>query len=98
MLRLNVGRVSIPTLTATEIVPARVGRKELRLLGVGGTSVSGIGLGPDDTVTINDSYLPPVQPSVEYVLTGVEDAVYGVYQAGTGPKTVQFLEIYDDGM
>lgn len=96
MLKLNVGRVTIPASSViTQIVPSRADRKELRLIGVGGTGSTAIGITSDS----GDAYTDTFVPTGETTLDDMEDAVYGIYSAvSPSSKVVQFLEIYDDGM
>jgi hypothetical protein len=89
---MNVGRVSIPANTATQIVPARTGRKELRVVGVGGSSTSDVGIGPDNSITTTTNFLPPTG---QFVANDFEGAVFGICNQA---RNVQFFETYDDGM
>lgn len=92
MIRFAYGKVTITTL-ATQIVPDRVGRKELRIFSVG----TGVFLGPDDTLTVSNG-LPTSVPAALAALadTPIEGSMYGI--VSTGAVSVSFVEIYDDAI
>lgn len=93
-IQFATGKVSIGT-TATEIVPVRAGRTELRLFSIPGVGGSGLPVfyGPDSSLTTSNGYpvnsLSATSP-VEKTLN-VESAVYGI---ATVPLAVYFLEIF----
>lgn len=82
MTVLNTGRVTLGT-TAVEIVPARVGRVELRIT----LGSAPINLGPNNTVTTANGY----SASGPLILMNMEGAVWGIT---TSTRVVEFLEIY----
>lgn len=82
MTVLNTGRATLGT-AAAQIVPARAGRKELRI--TLGSSI--INLGFDNTVTNSNGY----EAVGSITLMAMEGAVWGI---ATSVRQVQFLEIY----
>lgn len=88
-IQFATGKVSVGN-TATQIVPARAGRTELRLI----TTGSGVPVyyGPDSGVTTLTGYpvnsLSTTAPQEKTL--NVESAVYGI----SGGATVYFLEIF----
>jgi hypothetical protein len=90
-IQFNVGQVSLTGNTAGQILPARVGRKEVRLIGVGNTpSSSPFAIGPDNSVTLTSGYKPPLLNG-EYIFN-TEGEIWGIGQQ-THPL-IGFLEIY----
>jgi len=94
VLKLNVGQVTLVANTATEIVPSRSGRKELRMFGFGGSS-NQAAFGSTNGVTLTNGFKPLDSSLTTVTLAGMEDSVFGFCAVA---KVIQFLEIYEDGI
>ena len=84
-MQIATGQVTLVTGTATQIVAARAGRKELRLQGLQTSSL----VGPDDSLTASNGF----RYAIDTASIPTEEAVWGIRVSGTG--VVSYMEIYD---
>lgn len=87
-LQFAIGRITLPADgSATEIVPIRIGRTELRLFPLSGGAFF---YGPDNSVTVQTGYPVNSTNTSKEALLNVESAVY----AAGANSVVGFLEIF----
>jgi hypothetical protein len=86
------GRISV-TSTATLVVPARAGRKELRLWPIQSIVPW---YGPDNTVTTSNGYAAngPFSTQLAQATLNTESDVYAIV-GGAGTLALIYLEIYE---
>lgn len=87
-LQFAIGRVTLPADgSASEVVPIRVGRTELRLFPISGSAFA---YGPDNTVTVQTGYPINSVNTLKEALLNVESAIW----AAGANSVVGFLEIF----